>query len=103
MNYCGPPTSSPCMSRPLPENRHLIDRSAVERVKRGAVLINTARGSLVDEAAVAEALEDGRLFGVATDVLAGEEHGGVSAQSAAGERQGRPQRPHYAAYRGRHA
>lgn len=63
----------------LPENRHLIDRSAVERVKRGAVLINTARGSLVDEAAVAEALEDGRLFGVATDVLAGEEHGGVPA------------------------
>jgi D-3-phosphoglycerate dehydrogenase len=62
----------------LPENRHLIDRSAVEQVKRGAVLINTARGSLFDEAAVAEALEDGRLFGVATDVLAGEEHGGVS-------------------------
>ena len=61
-----------------PENRHLIDRPALERVKRGAVLINTARGSLVDEAAVAEALEDGRLFGVATDVLAGEEHGGVS-------------------------
>ena len=63
----------------LPENRYLIDRSAVERVKRGAVLINTARGSLVDEVAVAEALEEGRLFGVATDVLAGEEHGGVSA------------------------
>jgi len=62
-----------------PENRHLIDQSAVARVKRGAVLINTARGSVVDEAALAEALESGQLFGVAVDVLQGEEHGGGSS------------------------
>ena len=42
------------------------------------MLINTARGSLIDEAAVAEALESRHLFGVAVDVLEGEEHGGQS-------------------------
>jgi len=61
-----------------PENRHLIDRDAIARLKRGAVFINTARGSLVDEAALAEAVESGRLLGVAVDVLEGEEHGGTS-------------------------
>jgi len=61
-----------------PENRHLIDRNAIARLKRGAVFINTARGSLVDEAALAEAVETRRLFGVAVDVLEGEEHGGPS-------------------------
>jgi phosphoglycerate dehydrogenase-like enzyme len=61
-----------------PENRHLIDRNAIARLKRGAVFINTARGSLVDEAALAEAVESGRLLGVAVDVLEGEEHGTTS-------------------------
>ncbi len=61
-----------------PQNRHLIDRAAMTKLKRGAVLINTARGSLVDEAALAEAVESGQLLGVATDVLAGEERGGVA-------------------------
>lgn len=61
-----------------PENRHLIDRAAIAKLKRGAVLINTARGSLVDEAALAEAVESGQILGVATDVLAGEEHGDVA-------------------------
>jgi D-3-phosphoglycerate dehydrogenase len=61
-----------------PENRNLIDRAAVARLKRGAVLINTARGSVVDEAALADAVRRGQLLGVAVDVLAGEEHGEVS-------------------------
>jgi D-3-phosphoglycerate dehydrogenase len=61
-----------------PENRCLIDRSGVERMKRGAFVINTARGSLVDEEALAEALASGHLAGVAVDVLAGEEHGEIS-------------------------
>jgi D-3-phosphoglycerate dehydrogenase len=61
-----------------PENRQLLDRSAIARLKRGGVLINTARGSLVDELALSEALESGRLSGVAVDVLAEEEHGDSS-------------------------
>jgi D-3-phosphoglycerate dehydrogenase len=54
------------------ENRHLVDKDVVERLKRGAVLVNTARGSLVDEVALAEAVSAGHLLGVAIDVLEGE-------------------------------
>ena len=61
-----------------PENSNLIDRAAITRLKRGAIFINTARGSVVDEAALAEAVRRGQLLGVAVDVLAGEEHGEVS-------------------------
>ena len=61
-----------------PENRNLIDRAAISRLKRGAILVNTARGSVIDEAALAEAVRRGQLLGVAVDVLAGEEHGEVS-------------------------
>jgi D-3-phosphoglycerate dehydrogenase len=61
-----------------PENRHVIDLNAIARLRPGAVFINTARGSLVDEATLAEAVEAGRLLGVAVDVLEGEEHGGTS-------------------------
>lgn len=62
----------------LPENRHLIDRAAIARLKQGAVLVNTARGAVVDETALAEGLASGRLRGVAVDVLAGEEHGDIA-------------------------
>jgi D-3-phosphoglycerate dehydrogenase len=61
-----------------PENRNLMDLAAIAKLKRGAVFINTARGSVVDEAALAEAVRRGQLHGVAVDVLAGEEHGEVS-------------------------
>jgi phosphonate dehydrogenase len=49
--------------------RHVVDRSALARMKRDALLINPARGSLVDEAAVAEALESGALGGYAADAF----------------------------------
>jgi phosphoglycerate dehydrogenase-like enzyme len=47
---------------------HLLDRSVLAAVKRGAILVNTSRGGLVDESAVLEALADGRLRGVGLDV-----------------------------------
>ena len=50
------------------ETRHLINREALSKVKPGACLINTARGEIIDEAALAEALSDGRLKGAGLDV-----------------------------------
>ncbi|MDW8443288.1 MAG: NAD(P)-dependent oxidoreductase [Acetobacteraceae bacterium] len=53
--------------------RGLIGRDALTHTKPGALLVNVARGSLVDEEAVAEALEAGRLGGYAADVFAFED------------------------------
>jgi lactate dehydrogenase-like 2-hydroxyacid dehydrogenase len=51
-----------------PETRHLIDASALRAMKRTAVLVNTARGPVVDGAALAEALRDGVIAAAALDV-----------------------------------
>ena len=48
--------------------RRMIDRSSLAKIKTGAVLLNTCRGPVCDEAAVAEALESGHLFGYGADV-----------------------------------
>jgi len=55
-----------------PATRNLIDAQALAMMKPGALLINCARGGLVDEPALAAALRAGRLGGAATDVLSSE-------------------------------
>ena len=46
----------------------VVTAGLLERMKKGALLVNTARGSLLDDKAVLAALDEGRLAGVATDV-----------------------------------
>jgi len=55
-----------------PETVHLIDAAALARMPRGSFLVNTARGAVVDTAAIPEAIRTGQLAGAAIDVLATE-------------------------------
>jgi lactate dehydrogenase-like 2-hydroxyacid dehydrogenase len=54
------------------ENRHLINAARLGAMKRGAFLINTARGDVVDQKALIEALEEGKIAGAGLDVYDGE-------------------------------
>ena len=56
----------------LPETHHLIDQRAFTRMKRSAYLVNTARGPVVDEAALAWALQQRLIAGAAIDVYENE-------------------------------
>ena len=58
------------LSAPLTaDTQHLIDARALDRIKRGAFLVNVGRGKLLHDEAVVAALEDGRLGGAALDVF----------------------------------
>jgi phosphoglycerate dehydrogenase-like enzyme len=56
----------------LPETRGLIDAKRIGAMKHGAILVNCARGGLVDETALAAALEEGHVFGAALDAFSEE-------------------------------
>jgi glyoxylate reductase len=54
------------------DTRHLVDRGLLARFKRGSILVNTSRGGLVDQAALAQALHSGALAAAALDVYENE-------------------------------
>lgn len=57
----------------LPETHHLLSRDRLYAIKKGGLLVNTARGELVDTRALIDVLQDGHLAGAALDVVEGEQ------------------------------
>ena len=54
------------------ETYHLIDRAAIDQMKHGVILLNTARGEIIDELALTEALKSGKIYAAGLDVLSEE-------------------------------
>ena len=67
-----------------PATANMLDAAALSRMKRGAVVVNTARGGLVDEAALAAALKEGQISAAAFDVFAAEPPGANALIGAPG-------------------
>lgn len=53
-------------------NRHMIDDQSIEMMKSGVIIVNTARGELVDDQAILKAVETGKVFAYGADVVEGE-------------------------------
>jgi lactate dehydrogenase-like 2-hydroxyacid dehydrogenase len=53
----------------MPETRHLVNEAALRRMKKTAILVNAARGPIVDEAALVRALSEGWIAGAGLDVF----------------------------------
>jgi phosphoglycerate dehydrogenase-like enzyme len=62
----------------LPETRHLLNRAAFARMRPGVVIINTARGALIDHSDLSTAIEENIVAAAALDVLEGEPHPDLS-------------------------
>jgi len=62
-----------------PETKHIIGKKEFREMKEGIVIVNTARGPLMDEGALVEALDEGRVWAAGLDVFEGEPeiHGGL--------------------------
>ena len=70
-------SSSDIISLHVPLNKyteHMINKTSINQIKDGAVLINTARGGLVETSALIDALKTGKLSGAGLDVIEGEEY-----------------------------
>lgn len=63
-----------------PETYHLLNAETIKKCRRGVIILNTARGALIDSSALSEALESGHVAGAGLDVLEAE---GVMRQQAA--------------------
>lgn len=74
---------SQILSLHVPYNKkthHIIDAAALAKLPQGAIVVNTARGGLIDPQALLDALESGHLGGAALDVLEGEKAIGEEAE-----------------------
>ena len=72
MSCSSAPISSRCTPRSPTRPSNIIDAAALAKMKKGVRIVNCARGGLVDEAAIAEALKSGHVAGAAFDVFAAE-------------------------------